>query len=44
MRREIGVLVLLGMDVLIFVKDIPRVPMFVPGWGRTSNDLSKVSK
>ena len=44
MRREIKVPIALGLDVLNFLKNVPRVPIFISGWGMTSNHFPKVPK
>ena len=41
---EIGVPITRGLDVPNFLKDVPRVPKFVPEWRMTSNHFPKILK
>ena len=44
MGRDIRVSIVRGLDVPNFLKDIPRIPKSILGWGRTSNHFLKVPK
>ena len=39
-----GVTVALGLDVPNFIKNVPRVPKYVPRWGMTSNHFEMGSQ
>ena len=44
MGREIGVPLAQGLYVSKFLKDVPRVPMFIPRWRMTSNHFPRIPK